>query len=81
MKIPKDLVLLPDIDYLTDEEIELVDRANWFEIDGWLFASAKEINYLSEVPPEELGINIRRAKIQYIPHILHRWDEEGFYHA
>jgi hypothetical protein len=79
--IPNDLVLMPSIESLNEEELKIVDNANWYEQNKVLMVSAKEINYLSEDDILDADITLTEGKIFYIPFILHRFDENGFYHA
>ena len=81
-KIPNDLVIIPDIEGLSQGEIILVDMADWYEADKIILVSAKAINYLSEDDPLDAGIVLKNCEICYIDGILHRYNEEdGFYHA
>jgi len=86
-EIPDDLVLMPRITYegeviLSDDNIEAIDTADWYEANGMLMVSAKAIDYLSEDDPIDAGIDIAKAEVNYVAHALHRWSEEdGFYHA
>ena len=80
--IPKDLVLVPNINNLRNKDIKTVDRAAWYEQDGILLVSASEIGFLSEDDPMEAGVIPEEGKIMYVGSVLHRWSEEdGFYHA
>jgi hypothetical protein len=79
--IPNDLVLMPSIESLNEEELKIVDNANWYEQNKVLMVSAKEINYLSEDDILNADITLKEDKIFYIAFILHRFDENGFYHA
>ena len=82
-KVPGDLVLLPDIEGLSQEEIDIIDNADWYEVNRILMASAKQIKYLSEDNPLDAGIDPyhRNTNVYYVDHALHRYDDEGFYHA
>ena len=82
--LPDDLVALPVIENLSKEDIEIVAAADWYEPeDGHaLLASVKEINFLSEIDPLDVGIDIKTDKLYLIEPVLHRYNEEdGFYHA
>ena len=84
--VPDDLVTLPSIEGLSEEEIKTVDSANWYEVSGnrhAILASASAINYLSEDALEDSGITLDEdAEINLIDRPLHRSSEEdGFYHA
>ncbi len=82
--IPDDLVLMPNIEHLTKEEIKLVDEADWYDADGYLLVSAEAINHLSEDTLED-ATGIKLENIEEIFHVatcLHRWNYDwGFYHA
>lgn len=78
--VPNDLVLLPNYTHL-DEERKKVFEADWYDIDGIIWVSAKAIDYLSESDVEDSGINIS-GEIMYVDHCLKRGNEiDGFYHA
>ncbi len=88
--VPEDLVaVILDPGMLGDEGIRLIDSADWYEVwnqdgpTGIILVSAKEIQYLSEVSPEDVGIRLTGdGEIMHIAHILKRWNyEDGFYHA
>ena len=80
--VPDDLVLMPSIDILSLSGISTVDKAKWYEVNGWcLCVSAKEINYLSEDGLEDAGIE-QIETVDYVDGVLHRYSlEDGFYHA
>lgn len=84
-EVPDDLVLIPDLIDLSDEEDNLVWNAKWYDVyvaDGddvpYLTVSAKVINYLSESEVEETVI-----EILLVNDVLKRFDENGhtYYHA
>jgi hypothetical protein len=78
--VPDDLVLMPIFSWLTDEEVNLVFDADWYECDKLLFVSAWEIDYLSEASIGEIVKNIN--KITKVNDCLKRGNEDdGFYHA
>ena len=81
--VPSDLVILPDPAMLTDEQIEQVLDAGWWELNSHvLCASAQEIDYLSEAGPEDAGVTPTRGRIDYVAGCLKRASEvDGFYHA
>jgi len=84
MPIPDDLVVMPTIEYLTDEDIRLIDITDWYDADGILLVSAKAIKYLSEDSFEDTtGRNLSDIdEILHVSPALHRWNyEDGFYHA
>jgi len=90
-KVPDDLVVLPEIANLTDDEVKVVVNADWYDVSLshdpeetdtiYLMASAKAINYLeSNIDIAELGgIFIEVIKVD---DIFKRWNnEDGFYHT
>jgi hypothetical protein len=82
--IPDDLVLLPaNLDLLNQMDILTVEVATWYETpDGFLLASAKEIDYLSESGPSEAGLEFDKSELTVVDDILKRSSlEDGFYHA
>ena len=82
--IPEDLVTLPDITELSGTEIRWIDGMDWYETKGILMASAKDINYLSEVDPLDAGVDLSDPDVEVlkVDSVLHRWsNENGFYHA
>jgi len=80
--VPNDLVLLPSPSDLSDWGICIIDWAKWYEADGVLMASAKEIYFLSEAEPADADIDLDNAEILYVADSLHRYSlEDGFYHA
>lgn len=84
-EIPGDLVLLPDLEWAAEsnlEEVELVIKARWYEVNGYaLCASAEEIEHLSDATFEDAtGETV--VSIDYMVDCLHRYSpEDGFYHA
>jgi len=82
LEVPTDLVLLPNIDLLSAAEIELVDDADWYEIDGVLCVSAAQINHLSDDDPADAGVTIGPgSEVFYVQRILHRYEPGAWYHA
>jgi len=80
--IPTDLVILPTHESLVDAEIKVVMSANWYESNGVLMASYKEIHGLTEVDPLDAGVVLSTDQISYVAHALKRHSkEDGFYHA
>lgn len=80
--VPSDLVLLPNIEDLTEEGAIVIDIADWYEADGILMASAKAIHYLSEDDPLDAGVDLSKCEIMFVNGILHRYNIiDGFYHA
>lgn len=80
---PDDLVIIPNLGDLSEDDIKLVDSVDWYEPDGGgpILVSAKAINYLSEADPADAGVDISGG-VQLIDQVLHRWSQEdGFYHA
>ena len=83
------MVVIPEPKWLSDEELEIIDNADWYEEKGAagrgeniILVSAKEINYLSETDPSEAGLDIANTELILIGQTLHRWSEEdGFYHS
>jgi len=88
--IPDDLVLLPNINLLSDHNVRLVANAVWYDVEVdlepdskengeciILCASAEAIDYLSEDSPCGKVVGILRVN-----DVLKRWSpEDGFYHA
>jgi hypothetical protein len=80
--IPNDLVLIPDINGLDETQIKMVDDATWYEQNGVIMVSAKEIDFLSEDDPIDAGIILTDGEIFEVNYILHRYNRmDGFYHA
>ena len=82
--VPDDLVILPDPNYIAEEDIQTVMNARWYDVDGLLVASYAEIKGLSEDDPLDAGINLSKPDIEidYVADVLHRWSpEDGFYHV
>lgn len=85
--VPDDLVVL-DLDpkELSDKELRLVIKADWFEPRDHhhrflILVSAKAIDYLTETLLVDVGLD-EHAKLDRIASPLKRWSEEdGFYHA
>ena len=86
--VPDDLVLLPH--HILDgpdstqksRDIDIVLNARWYEIDGVLLASSKEINGISEDDPSDAGLNITENSQAFcIDGPLKRYSGEQFYHA
>jgi len=90
-KIPDDLVVLPEIGFLEREEIAIITTADWYDVKidqgddedqpiTYLMASAKAIDYFSDIDLNELGgIPIEALKVD---DRLKRWSvEDGFYHS
>lgn len=82
-KIPDDLVLLPNYGDLDIGEVSKVENAIWYETpDGFLLASAEEINYLSEADPLDAGYEFDKTDLIVVDDILKRCNPVyGFYHA
>ena len=80
--IPNDLVIIPNLTYLSNEDVDTVDKARWYDCKGIILVSAKEINYIDTVSPLDAGIDVEDEDIYYIGTCLHRFSEvDGFYHA
>jgi hypothetical protein len=81
--VPDDLVTLPDYENLGPKEIKAVEDARWYEADGCLMASAKELKGLSEDDPIDSGVDLDDENIEIflIEGFLKRHGTEGFYHA
>jgi hypothetical protein len=80
--IPDDLVMMPNPDHLSPDDIVVVSLAAWYDADGLLLVSAKEIEFLSEDDPLDGGMDIDTVEIIKVSPVLHRWSyEDGFYHA
>lgn len=80
--IPDDLVTLPNITNMRLENIRMVDRATWYDADGLLLVSAKEIEFLSEDDPLDSGVDIDKVEIIKVSPASHMWSyKDGFYHA
>jgi len=87
-EIPNDLVCLPDINHLSDEDIKLVDNADWYEakhddVGEVLLVSGSGINWLEESTLEDAtGIPHEWCEIARVDSCLHRFNsQDGFYHA
>ncbi len=81
--IPDDLVTIPSIQDLTDEDIGLIGSVDWYEVitgeSKILAVSAKAIDFLSEDAISEYG---DIDSIDKIGQGLHRFSiEDSFYHA
>ncbi len=79
--IPNDLVLIPEIDGLTDSEIIDIETADWYEVNGIILVSAYAINYLSEMDPKDAGIESLDGIIHINDNLKRCTYEDGFYHA
>ncbi len=80
--VPTDLVLLPDFSDLTEQETDLIFRADWYECERVLMASFKAIGELSEDDPIDAGVDLRCAQVFKVDDCLKRGNgEDGFYHA
>jgi len=79
--IPNDLVLMPDMEFLDETDLEMIDNADWYEAHGILMVPASAINFLSEDDPVDADINLETDEVWKIDNVLHRWSKEGFYHA
>lgn len=86
-KVPDDLVLIPALIHLSEEDAKKVSKVEWYDVivymgDGEtatiLCVSAKAIDYLSE---EEISGEI--LEVLKVNNVLKRWDDENgdFYHA
>lgn len=84
-RVPDDLVVLEGYPQDFDERhLRLIDRANWYEVDGIILVSAREVDYLSEDDPLDADIDLSKPGIEInrIADALKRMSEEdGFYHA
>lgn len=88
-EIPTDLVLMPDIEYLNDDDLRLVVDAVWYDVFTGLepfddipalCISSKEINGLCDDSIDDYDGPI--TEVMQINEILKRWSiEDGFYHA
>jgi len=84
-RVPDDLVVLggrPQ-DY-GEGSLRLIERANWYEADGVILVSAREVNYASETDPLDADVDLSKPGVEIfrIADALKRWSEEdGFYHA
>ena len=67
------------------EDFQTLFNAAWYEVEEWpgvILVSAKAINYLSEVDPMDIGVDISAAQINRIADGLKRFDlQDGFTHA
>lgn len=89
-KVPDDLVVLPEIQDLTEEAISLVLAARWYDVRVsldphetdtiFLMASAEEIDYLEEIGLDELG-GILMAASRINDGLKRRSITDGFYHV
>jgi hypothetical protein len=76
------LVIIPDYNDLSIEEVGKVFDADWYEADGIILVDAVEVNYLSEDDPIDVGIDLSATEIVAIADCLKRGNEiDGFYHA
>jgi len=89
------LIVLPEIEGLTAEEIKLVVNADWYDVyidmgdedqpTVFIMASAEKINHLGcikegwDIDLAELGGIVK--DIVWVNDVLKRWDDEKFYHA
>lgn len=87
--IPTDLVLLPNIEMLTNDEIKLVVNATWYNVmcmyDGveFLCCSAKAIDSISDESFDEYLDSIDQiTEVLRVSDVLKQWSiEDGFYRA
>lgn len=76
------LVIIPDYEDLSIEEVDKVFDVDWYEADGIILVDAREIDYLSEASPEDAGIDLANVEIVRINDVLKRGNViDGFYHA
>jgi len=92
-KVPDDLVVVPELDRLTENEIKIVVNANWYNVyldqdpdpnepeTVYLMASAKAINYLeNHIDIQKLGGIF--IDVVIVNDVLKRWNiKDGFYSA
>lgn len=89
--VPGDLVVLElDVNLLSEEELNLVGKVRWYEVEGHegtVLISFAEINGLTETDPIDVDINL--LDIIFQGKTVHRIDDclkrmngtDGFYHA
>ncbi|MFA6089984.1 MAG: hypothetical protein WC755_09070 [Candidatus Woesearchaeota archaeon] len=81
-EVPNDLVVMPNIHDLTQDDIQDVINAPWYEAGNTLLVSARDIDFLSEIDPLDAGVDLTKMAIYKIDDILKRYDSfDGFYHA
>lgn len=84
-RVPDDLVVLSGSPQdFVEEDLRRIDRANWYEVDGVILVSAREVNYLTEADPLDAGIDLSKPGIEIdrIADALKRMsNQDGFYHA
>ena len=81
-----DLVVLSgeNPSHYDDETIELIRKADWYEVNNIILVPASQIDNAIETEPEDAGIdwNDSDLEIWSIAPTLYRWSEEdGFYHV
>lgn len=85
-RVPDDFVVLSGRlpqDY-TEKDLRMITRAEWYEVDGIILVSAREVDYASEDDPLDADVDLSKPGIEIgrIADALKRWSEEdGFYHA
>lgn len=71
---PDDLVVLPNPAFLTEDEAGMVMDADWYEVNGVLCASARDIGYTSEHDLLDAGVDVESPHLEvlYVASILKR---------
>jgi autonomous glycyl radical cofactor GrcA len=82
--VPADLVVLPDFWLLTKDQVEIVDKMDWYECMGVLLVSQSD---LGGDDPREVGLEVDpdgnlTGRVKKIDQDSHRWNEQdGFYYV
>jgi hypothetical protein len=83
--VPADLVVLPDFWLLTEDQVEFVMNADWYECKGVLLISSIDIGGDN---PQDVGLevdidgNLSYGKVRKIDRAHHRCDKgDGFYYV
>jgi hypothetical protein len=82
--VPADLVVIPNAEELTLDEIEIIDDMDWYECEGFLLVPQNEIG---GDDPRDAGLKVDQdgnliGEVMKVDQCLHRYnDEYGFYHA
>ena len=87
-EVPTDLVCMPSIAFLGEDEIKIVDQARWYDVEHpgigtVLMVSAAAIQDLAEEDLNEVyGLAVEDCDVFAVDDCLHRYSaEDGFYHA
>ena len=85
-RVPDDLVVLSgrSPQEFSREHLRMIERASWYDVDGVILVSAREVDYYPEDDPIDAGIDLSDPKVEIgrIADALKRMsDQDGFYHA